>query len=151
MEHVFGAIPSVLRVMDTNAVIDEAVVFSSWGRCAGDLLQIRTAPIVFNEKRLVIAVADQTWKRHLEELCPQMLVKLNGSLGQGAAKFIEFRIDPKAIKKRPETGGARQTAEKRVEQLAKPLRDAAKAIADEHLRDHFLETAAVYLDRQRRN
>ena len=67
MEQLFGAIPSALNGLGPNANVDEAVVFAAWARCAGDLLRVRTAPLEFFENRLVIAVSDQTWRRHLEE------------------------------------------------------------------------------------
>ena len=97
MEQLFGVIPSVLKELGTNAEADTAVAFAAWKRCAGELLSARTAPLEFFENRLVIAVADNAWQRHLEDLSPQMLVKLNDSLGQGTVKFIEFRIDPSAL------------------------------------------------------
>ena len=98
MEQLFSAIPAVLKELGSNAEADEAIAFAAWKRCAGELLSTRTAPVEFFENRLVIAVADKTWQRHLEDLSPQMLVKLNDALGQGTVKFIEFRIDPSALK-----------------------------------------------------
>ncbi len=92
MEKLFGAIPSVLKGLGSNAKTDEAIVFAAWKQCAGGLLASRTTPIEFSSHRLVVAVADKTWQRHLEELAPQMLAKLNGSLGSGTVRFIEFRI-----------------------------------------------------------
>ena len=93
MERLFDAIPSVLKGLDANADVDQAIVFATWKNCAGDILRKRTAPLKFEKHRLVIAVADETWQRHLEALSAQMLVKLNNRLGQGTVKFIEFRID----------------------------------------------------------
>lgn len=93
MEQLFGSIQSVLKNLGPNVKIDEAIVFSAWKQCAGELLSAWTKPLEFSENRLVIAVADKTWRRHLEELSPQMLVRLNSELGQGTVKFIEFRVD----------------------------------------------------------
>ncbi len=76
MEQLFGAIPLVLSGLGQNAEVDEAVVFAAWGRSAGDALRKRTRTVEFFENRLVVAVADETWRRHLEDLSPQMLVAL---------------------------------------------------------------------------
>ena len=92
MEQLFGSSQSVLKELEPNAKTDEAVAFAAWKHCAGEGLSIRTEPLEFSNKRLVIAVADKTWQRNLEELSPQMLVKLNDHLGQGTVKFIEFQI-----------------------------------------------------------
>ena len=96
MEQLFSAIPSVLKNLEPNAEADKAIVFAAWRRCSGELLSARTRPLDFSENRLVIAVAHKTWQRNLEDLSPQMLVKLNDHLGHGTVRFIEFRIDPAA-------------------------------------------------------
>jgi len=92
MEQLFSAIPAVLKNLEPNAEADKAIVFAAWKRCSGELLSARTTPLDFSENRLVIVVADKTWQRHLEELSPQMLVKLNDYLGRGTVTFIEFQI-----------------------------------------------------------
>ena len=148
MEQLFGAIPSVLGGLGTNKGIDEAVVFAAWQRCAGELLRERTAPLEFFENRLVVAVTDETWARHLEDLSPQMLARLNGSLGQGTVKYIEFRIDKKAVN----AGRVGKKIEARTKDtatdIAPSLATAAEAIGDEALREQFLSAAAAYMARQ---
>ena len=147
MEQLFGAIPSILTGLGPNAGIDEALVFAAWGRCAGDLLRERTAPLEFFQNRLVVAVQDKTWQRHLEELSPPMLVKINGSIGQGSVKYIEFRIDAAAVEAVRESYKVAQT-DLVVDAVAPSLTKAANAIADEHLRKQFLSAAASYLAKQ---
>ena len=70
MEQLFSAIPAVLKNLEPNPEADKAIVFAAWKRCAGELLRTRTTPLDFAENRLVIAVADKTWQRHLEDLKP---------------------------------------------------------------------------------
>jgi len=96
MEKLFGTLPAVLRGLEANPKKDEAIVFAGWKQCAGELLSDRTKPLGFSEKRLIVAVADKIWQRHLEHLSPQMLAKLNSCLGEGTVTFIEFRVDPSA-------------------------------------------------------
>jgi len=150
MEQLFGAIPSVLSSLGPNADIDEAVVFAAWARCAGDLLRERTAPLEFFENRLVIAVSDETWARHLEDLSPQMLVRINGSLGQGTVTFIEFRINAAAVKAAHETENV-VSADDITAEAPPSLAAAAEAIADEDLRKQFLSAAASYLAKPKKN
>lgn len=92
MEQLFTAIPGILKNLEPNGTAAEALVFAVWKQVAGEMLRSKTAPIEFNNTRLVIAVEDKTWKTHLEDLAPQMLAKLNTTLGQNSVKFIEFRI-----------------------------------------------------------
>ena len=146
MEQLFGAIPTVVGFLEPHDKLDEAVVFAAWLRCAGELLRGRTVPLEFVKKRLSIAVADKTWQRHLEELSPQMIAKMNGSLGQGTIRFIEFKIDEQTVINAHKQNESKRT---RVSHLPTPsLKQAALAIADEDLRKSFLDAAGDYLTRQ---
>ncbi|HRI03845.1 MAG TPA: DUF721 domain-containing protein [Pyrinomonadaceae bacterium] len=148
MEQVFGAIPSVLNGLASNGDVDEAVVFAAWKRCAGELLNDRTNAIEFFENRLIVAVADETWRRHLEDLSPQMLYKINSSLGDGTVRFIEFRIDEKVV----DASRERETAStESAPEVSESLTKAAEAISDAALRQQFLGAAAEYLERQKKD
>ena len=151
MEQLLGAIPTVLKSIDSHAAVDEAIVFASWSRCAGVLLRERTIPLRFIENRLVIAVPDVTWQRHLEELSPQMLVKVNSLLGQGTVKFIEFRIDELAVNSAKKTRTEPTSDGETVFAVTPSLKAAADGISDEGLRNQFLSAARSYLAKQRSN
>ncbi|MFT3745011.1 MAG: DUF721 domain-containing protein [Pyrinomonadaceae bacterium] len=147
MEQLFGAIPTVVQGLEQHEKLDEAVVFAAWSRSVGEMLNERTVPVEFAGKRLVIAVTDKTWQRHLEELSPQMIVKMNSSLGQGTVRYIEFQIDEKTVRKsRTKNVSERHDASKI---LTPGLKRAALAIADEALRETFLDAAGNYLARQK--
>ncbi len=149
MEQLFGAIPQVLGELAPNASVSSAVVFAAWNRCAGQMLKARTSPMNFTANRLVVAVQDKTWRLHLEDLSSTMLVKLNGVLGQGTVKFVEFRVDKKAVDAVRAASLERNNAHEVSVEAPPSLIKAANAIADENLREHFLSSAAVYLKRQK--
>lgn len=152
MEQIFRAIPSVLNGLGPNAEISEAMVFAAWTRCAGELIRERTAPIEFYDRRLVIAVSDLTWQRHLEDLCPRMLASLNNCLGHGTITFIEFRIDESAVRGNQEIRKVSKSEEQPAGlAISLSLKNAADAISDEGLRTIFLSAAADYLAKQERN
>ena len=92
MQQLFGAISEVLAGLETDKSVDQAMVFAAWRQTAGEKLSERTKPVEFVDNRLIIGVADETWRRHLEDMIPQMLVKINGTLGQGTVKRIEFKL-----------------------------------------------------------
>lgn len=148
MEQIFGAIPQLLSSIPHDTIADEALVFAGWSRCAGEMLRERTEPVSFEKKRLVIAVEDKTWQRHLEHLSATMLAKINSTLGHGTVTFIEFRIDKKAVAARH---AAEKVAIKTVPPVSKDLENAANAIADEGFRENFLAAAGAYLDRQKKS
>lgn len=147
MERVFGTIPVVLSGLGLNDSATEAVVFVAWRQTAGEMLSERTSPVEFFESRLVIAVEDRTWQRHLEDLAPQMLAQLNGKLGQGTVKFIEFRIAPASLAEAKRKRARNTKAANTRAPIAPSLVNAANDIADESLRKSFLNAAAAYLDK----
>ena len=144
MERLFSAIPTVLKHVESPSAVEEAIVFAAWSRCSGELLRERTATVEFVNNRLVIAVPDITWRRHLEDLSRQILVRINRLLGEGTVTFIEFRIDESAIDAIRRAG----TTAGSIPDVSPSLRSAANAIADEALRNQFLSSAAYYLARQ---
>src|SRR3954447_13165635 len=138
MEQLFRSLPDVLRDLGPNQEADQALVFAAWARCAGEMLTQRTQPLQYFENRLIIAVEDKMWRRHLEDLSPRMVASLNASLGEGAVRFIEFRIDASVIPRRqPLNVSGSET----VENIDPTLEAAAGQIADESLRQSFLEAA----------
>ncbi len=149
MEQLFGAIPQVLGELAPNASVNSAIVFAAWNRCAGDMLKARTSPMNFTANRLVVAVQDKTWRLHLEDLSSTMLVKLNGVLGQGTVKFIEFRVDKKAVDAVRATIVEGNNGSEVAVKAPASLIKAANAIADDNLREQFLNSAAIYLKRQK--
>src|SRR2546423_9204080 len=91
MEHIFASIPAVLSGLGTDDAATEAVTLATWRQVAGEMLDARTEPLAFRENRLVIGVLDGAWKRHLEDLAPGIIARLNSKLGHGTVKFIEFK------------------------------------------------------------
>src|SRR4051812_29026850 len=125
MEQLFAALPQLLKELGPNQAVEEQMVFAAWRNVAGEMLNERTRPLEYFEKRLIVAVEDQNWQRNLESLAPQMLARLNGATEQGAVRFIEFRIDKKAIERQQKT-----KSEVSMEDLPDSLRSAADQIAD---------------------
>ncbi len=93
MERLLDTLPAILRSLEPNALATEAMVLGAWAQVAGDGIAARSRATSFAEKRLVVSVPDDIWRRHLEELSPQMVARLNERLGQGTVTFIEFRVD----------------------------------------------------------
>ena len=149
MEQLLGAIPDVLKVLGKNAQAEQAVVFAAWKRCAGPLLNERTKPLEFFENRLVVAVEDNMWRRHLEELSPQMMARVNGQLGDGILKYIEFRVQPKTFEDAKRNSLSSSIS--KTEEVPPAINLAAQSIADLRLRKVFLEAATEYLAKQGRS
>lgn len=154
MQDIFRALPKVLREAGESEPLREPLVFAAWKRIAGENLERNTAPAALDEKRLVVAVPDEIWKRHLEQLSGQMIFKLNSLLGEEVVTFIDFRVDARQF------SAGREAQERKAverlnfdrrsrEELTPRLREAADSIADPELRELFLRAAGNCLVRKK--
>ncbi len=146
--------PKVLRETGESEALREPLVFAAWKRIAGENLERNTAPVGLDKKRLIVAVPDEIWKRHLENLSGQMIFKLNSLLGEEVVTFIEFRVDGKHFSAGREAQ-ERKAAERlnfdrrSQEELTPRLREAADSIEDPELRELFLQAAGNCLVRKK--
>ena len=95
MDELFRALPKLLKEFDDNEELREAVTLAAWRKIAGEFMLKNAVPFRLFKKHLIVAVIDNMWKRHLEDLSGQMIFKINSVLGQAIVTFIEFRIDEK--------------------------------------------------------
>lgn len=155
MNELFRALPALLRQMEDNESLRQAVVFAAWRRIAGEGLREHAVPLRLYQKHLIVAVMSETWKKHLEHLSGQMIFKLNSVLEQPLVTFIEFRLDEETIKeeraKRDQRKfDAESDREIALEQVSPQMRAAADAIKDENLRYQFLLAAGSCLARKKK-
>lgn len=155
MQDLFRSLPKLLKEFEDTPEVREAVVLAAWRNIAGASLSGHTVPFRLFNKHLIVHVADNTWKRHLETLSGQMIFKLNSVLGQAIVTFIEFRIDAEALaaerakhQKSPLTD--RQLEEIALDEVTPKLRHSADAIKDDNLRYQFLLAAGSCLARKKR-
>lgn len=99
MNELFRALPAILKEFDDNETLREAVTFAAWRKIAGESLGQHAVPFRLNQKRLTVAVKNETWRKHLENLSGQMIFKINSVLGQAIVTYIEFHIDEKAVER----------------------------------------------------
>lgn len=155
MEDLFKSLPELLNQFDGDERLWEAIVFATWRRTVGKSLCEHTSPLQLIEKKLVVAVSDKMWKRHLESLAGQMVFKLNSNLRQAAVTFIEFRIDETAAVKDRKSKCASILSDSELEEIAleeitADLRRSADSIEDDELRYQFLLAAGSCLAHKKR-
>lgn len=154
MEEIFRAFSGLLRELDDNQKVREAVVFAGWKKIAGDALRQHTTPFELRQKRLFVAVRSETWRKHLESLAGQMIFKLNSLLGSAIVTMIEFRVDEELVDSASDARGQKQDAgsfrQLALDELTPEMRLSAEAIKDEALRETFLLAAGGCLARKKR-
>lgn len=150
MLDLFRTLPGVLSAAGDIDEVREAIVFAAWRRIAGESLAEHAVPMRLDDKRLIVAVSSITWKRHLEDLCSQIVFKLNAALGSPLVTFIELVIDEQTVRDnrvKQDESELRQEAELAI---SPELRSAAEKIEDEELRKQFLLAAGNCLVRRSR-
>ncbi len=152
MDDLFRALPELLRAAGDAEEVAEAAAFVAWRRVAGAQLRGQAVPFRLYRKTLTVAVADTTWQRQLEQVCGQMLFRINSLLGQPVVTYIEFRVDPQTVRVERARLRAQEVdrvaQERRALHRARALTEAARAIHDEDLRQRFLLAAGSYMDAQ---
>jgi hypothetical protein len=154
MNELFRALPALLRQMEDNESLRQAVVFAAWRRIAGEGLREHAVPLRLYQKHLIVAVMSETWKKHLEHLSGQMIFKLNSTLEQPLVTFIEFRVDEEIIKEeraKHQKNAVDEETQRQLalEQVTPKMRQAADSIKDENLRYQFLLAAGSCLARKK--
>lgn len=155
MNELFRALPALLKEFDDNETVREAVTFAAWRKIAGESLRQHAVPFRLDQKRLTVAVKNETWRKHLEHLSGQMIFKLNSALGQAVVTFIEFRVDETAVEKenykeRKRELSAEELEEIALEEVTAKMRHSADAIKDDNLRYQFLLAAGSCLARKKK-
>jgi predicted nucleic acid-binding Zn ribbon protein len=145
MESLIKTLPAILSAAGPSEEVAEAGCFAAWKHTVGDALSVHAVPLRLEEHTLIVAVADNIWQKQLEQMCPQLLFRLNSVLGHSLVKLIEFRVDPDALPKtRVATGAAQKKSE---DTIPFELRAAASEIRDGDLRRAFLGAAASCVKR----
>lgn len=155
MNELFRALPALLSKFEDNEDLREAVAFAAWRKIAGDSLRWQTAPARLAGTQLVVAVAEEKWKRHLEHLAGQMIFRINSVAGRALVTFIEFRVnEPFVDEERRRFSGAIASSDENVDdalaEVSSSMERSAAKIRDEDLRYRFLLAAGSCLARKKR-
>ena len=146
MDKLISTLPAILKASGAGEEIVEAACFAAWKHAVGEGLSGQAIPLRLQGATLVLAVADNIWKRQLEHMRGQLLFRLNKVLGQTLVQSIEIEIDPKTIERRRAES---KVGDKQVVKQSIPpeLLTSAAGIADSSLRRAFLGAAASCVNR----
>jgi hypothetical protein len=146
MNQLIKALPGVLRAAGNAEEVSQAAAIAAWKHAAGDGLKDHAVPVRLDHRTLIVAVADRIWQKQLHAMRGQMVFRVNSILGQPIVSTIEFVVDPKIVKARPES--PMPPDEPLDNEVPLELWSAANAIHDKELRKIFLKTAMAALKRK---
>jgi hypothetical protein len=144
MQDILKLLPNLLRLAQNNEEVCERAAFAAWRVTVGEAIARVTLPLRLARKTLVIAVMDETWKKQLGEMSSQILFRINTILGAAMVTWIEYQIDPEAVK------ASNPPRPSPPEILIDPeLLESAAQIKDPELRALYLKAAGKYLQAQK--
>ena len=147
MNRLIDTLPAILKASGGGEVIAEAACLAAWKHAVGEALSSHAVPLQLQQQTLIVAVADNIWKKQLELMRGQLLFRLNSVLGQSLVKLIELRIDPKTVETaRAALAGSSKRAPADYSVPA-DLLTAAAGIDDAELRRAFLGAATSCVNR----
>ena len=139
MDKLIKTLPAILKASGASEEVAEAACIAAWKYAVGETLNRNALPLKLQNQTLLIIVADNIWKKQLEQMRASLLFQLNSVLGQRLVRSLEFRIDPKPLAPTPEKDSTRNKYTD--EQVPLELLSAAVAIEDADLRRAFLGAA----------
>jgi hypothetical protein len=140
MDKLIQSLPAILKASGASEEVAEAACVAAWRHAVGEGLSSHAVPVQLQNQTLVVVVADNVWKKQLEQMRGQLLFRLNAVLGQTLVKSIELRVDPRMIELARRT---QASAPIRQDDYRVPteLLNAAAGIEDVELRRVFLGAA----------
>ena len=139
-------LPSLVRGADDSPEARECAAFTAWNGAAGAGVRRASTPVRLDNRLLVVATVDQTWKTQLERLAPQLIFRINSLLAAPLVTRIAFRVDPGAVAAAHEPEPPPVHTGDPAAVAAELARDA-ETIGDPALRDAFLRAASRCLAR----
>jgi hypothetical protein len=145
MEGLTSLLPRVLRESGDSPEAVEQCVFAAWVSVVGSHVSRVTAPLGLNQKHLLVAVLDDSWRIQLQKMSNQIVFKINAILGSVAVRTIDLAVNKARVcaahpQRAPVTFSA-------PAEYALPLRQKADLIPDQDLREAFLRVAGKCLER----
>lgn len=147
MNSLLKLLPTMIRLSGDNEEVREQAVFAAWRVAAGDKIAHNAIPFQLQQKHLVIAVLDPTWKKQMEAVSGEYLFRINSLLGGAFVTFIEFRVNRKFVSMN-QPADARPIEFTHTRELEDELKSSAEGIKDDALREKFLRAAAKCLERR---
>jgi hypothetical protein len=147
MNDLFRDLQRLLALSPSGNELGKTLVLAAWRKAVGEVLDRRTKALDLAGTKLIVAVADENWKRHLEGIADQMIFKINSVLRSPSVTFIEFVSRPELFEQ--ESAPTRDDSSW-IAEIDEDLIESAKAIDDENLREDFVRMTAKLSARRKR-
>jgi Dna[CI] antecedent DciA-like protein len=144
--HAAGDVPSAERLFGQRPAATLALLRAAWPLAVGRELALRTEVLAVEGRALRVRVPDAQWRKVLHRMQREILSRLRAIAGDLAPARLGFSEGAVSDASGAENARPPQAVEPRP---APPgVAAEAAAISDPEIRELFLRTAALYLERR---
>jgi predicted nucleic acid-binding Zn ribbon protein len=105
LSHTLG---SMLKARGLGGRLNEYRVFGQWDRSVGPVIARHAQPQTVRGKKLTLVVDSPAWMQQLSLLKPEIVEKVNKTLGMDAIKSISLKLGEVESREQPEEKPAGQ-------------------------------------------
>ena len=98
LSHTLG---KMLKARGMGSRLDEYRVFGQWEKAVGSVIASHAQPQAVRGKKLTLVVDSPAWMQQLSLLKPQIVEKVNRTLGKETIKEITLRLGEVASREQP--------------------------------------------------
>jgi predicted nucleic acid-binding Zn ribbon protein len=98
LSHTLGR---MLKARGLGGRLDEYRVFGQWEKSVGQVIASHAQPQAVRGKKLTLVVDSPAWMQQLSLLKPQIVEKVNSTLGKETIKEITLRLGEVASREQP--------------------------------------------------
>lgn len=91
IEKISATLASVLHKRGLIGRLKEYRLFSRWKDIAGEAIALHARPVLVRRNKLYVVVDSSVWAQQLFQLKPELIEKINKSLGKDAIRDIIFK------------------------------------------------------------
>lgn len=137
------------RVYPAPQQLEEARVFSWWGRAVPPRIVAHARPVRIVHGTLIVHVSSSVWAQELHYLSGDLLERLHSHAPQGLVKRIRFRVGPLPELRKSPARDEPPTEPLHLASLPDELGRALSRVHDDELREAITRAATTSLARQR--
>lgn len=153
MDDFFRTFSRLFLKLDDQGRAREILVIGAWNKSLNGQLAKNVIPVRLEKKKLIAGVRDETWRRNVADLGPEIAGRLNAVLGGNFVEFVEFQVVPgerfDLVRGASDDRiGKDEWSAAQEKLLTDDIREAADSIEDDELREKFLAAAGSSLTRR---
>ncbi|MDH4161560.1 MAG: DUF721 domain-containing protein [Nitrospirota bacterium] len=141
IELVSRTIEKLLAARGWSSRLKEYRVLGIWDRCVGASIAAHAQPVMIRGKKLTVIVDSSAWMQQISLLRPEIMEKLNRSLGEEAVESIALKLGE--MKSSGSGNEGRKIARRSLNaEERKRIEEYVQGIGDEDVRDrlkHLIE------------